>query len=461
MKAPAIILLSSGGLKTAQKIQGAITEAAIYTPEKLEIENTFKYNSFREISKVLYEENIPLIFLCASGIVIRTLAPLLQDKFSEPPVLALSENGFSIVPLLGANSGANALAGQLASILDGHAAITTSGELRFGINLLYPPSDLKLLNPDDAKNFIARLLNGEKLTVKGNHPWLECATLPLEDAAELKIIINGSQSDISPQNLVYTEVAVPRERGRLSIIGIGPGHTAYLTPSAKKALREATDIMGYGYYIDLAGPFTPEQTVHKSDNREEIERAKSALEYAAQGKNVAVVSSGDPGIFAMAAAVMEVWEKEATFDDVDLVVEPGISAAFATAAVTGAPLGHDFAVISLSDNLKPWAIIEKRLKAALDSDLALALYNPVSKTRPHQISACLNLLKTHCEENRPIVIAHDVSRPEEKIIITTLGKLNPDDITSRSTLLVGSSQTRIFTKNGRNWVFTPRSYPFL
>lgn len=459
MKPPAIILLSSGGIETAQKIQTATNGGALYAPEKLNIENSHKYNSLKELVEALYKDSTPLIFLCASGIVIRILAPFLQDKFAEPPVLTVSEDGRSIVPLLGANAGANALAEQLAAALKGHAAITTSGELRFGINLLYPPDDLKLVNPDDAKGFIVQLLNGAKVTLISAHPWLDNAHLPCSDNAQLKIIISEDKSIASPHTLVYAPLN-KTGKGCVSVIGIGPGDASLMTLSARKALKDATDIMGYSYYIDLIGSFSPAQTVHKSDNREELDRARLAFTYARQGKKVAIVSSGDPGVFAMAAAVLEVWEQETDFDDIDLVIEPGISAAFAAAATSGAPLGHDFAVISLSDNLKPWAMIEKRLKASLDADLALALYNPISKARPQQITACLELLRAHCESERLVVVAHDVARPGAKTTITTLAKLKQADITSRSVLLIGSSQTRSFKRNGRDWVFTPRSYPF-
>jgi precorrin-3B C17-methyltransferase len=201
-------------------------------------------------------------------------------------------------------------------------------------------------------------------------------------------------------------------------------------------------------------------TCHASDNRVEVERAHAAMELAARGRRVAVVSSGDPGIFAMAAAVMEALEApEPAWAAVELAVLPGVSAMQAAAARAGAPLGHDFAAISLSANLKPWEAVERRLEACLAADLALALYNPVSKARPHDLARAFAIVARHRAPDTPVVLGSDVGRAGERLEIVRLADFDPAAAGSRTVILVGSSQTRLVAAGGRTFVHTPRRYP--
>ena len=235
-----------------------------------------------------------------------------------------------------------------------------------------------------------------------------------------------------------------------------------MAPAARAELDRAEDIVGYETYVRLAGPFRSDQTVHASDNRHELRRAREAFALAAQGRHVAVVSSGDPGVFAMAAAVLEVLD---TTDDpawraVDLAILSGISAAQAAAALAGAPLGHDFCVLSLSDNLKPWEVIERRLEAAAAADFVLALYNPVSLARPLQFDRALGLLRRHRADDTPVVLGRDVGRPGESLTVTTIAAVRAAQVDMRTVVIVGSSQTRTVARaDGGAWVYTPRSYP--
>jgi cobalt-precorrin 5A hydrolase/precorrin-3B C17-methyltransferase len=264
---------------------------------------------------------------------------------------------------------------------------------------------------------------------------------------------------VSPQPVDIA--AIGRARGRLSVVGLGPGEAGWLAPDARRELADADDIVGYETYVRMAGPFRADQAVHASDNREELDRARHALSLAAQGRSVAVVSSGDPGIFAMAAAVMEALEgsDNPAWHGVDLAVIPGISAAQGAAARAGAPLGHDFCVLSLSDNLKPWEIIEQRLRHAVSADLAIALYNPISRARPSQLGRALEILRAGRKPETPVVLGRDIGRPDENLRILRLDELKPEQVDMRTVVIVGSSTTRRFPRGeGGEWVYTPRWY---
>ena len=211
----------------------------------------------------------------------------------------------------------------------------------------------------------------------------------------------------------------------VTIIGLGPGDDQQITPAASQALASATDVVGYITYVGRVAP-RPGLTLHASDNRVEAERACQALDLAAAGGNVVIVSSGDPGVFAMAAAVYEVLETDpARWHDVDITVLPGVTAMLAAAARVGAPLGHDFCVINLSDNLKPWALIEQRLHLALQADFAMAFYNPRSKSRPEGFEKTLQILKSYGDGDRPVIFARAVSTPDERIMIVPLAEAQP------------------------------------
>ncbi|TPE53497.1 precorrin-3B C(17)-methyltransferase [Amaricoccus solimangrovi] len=229
--------------------------------------------------------------------------------------------------------------------------------------------------------------------------------------------------------------------GALAIAGLGPGAEDLVTPEVAEALAEATDVVGYFPYVARV-PERPGLTRHASDNRVELDRARLALDLAAKGGRVVVVSSGDPGVFAMASAVFEALEAAPEFAAVPIRVLPGITAMLAAAARAGAPLGHDFCAINLSDNLKPWALIERRLRAAAEADFAIALYNPRSAARPEGFARALGLLRETCGPERLVTFARAVTTPEERIETVTLGEAAPEMADMRTVVLVGNSATR-------------------
>lgn len=244
--------------------------------------------------------------------------------------------------------------------------------------------------------------------------------------------------------------------GSVAVVGLGPGDAGWTTPQSRQVLAAATDVIGYGPYLDRV-PVRDGQRRHPSDNTDEPARARLACELAEQGRTVAVVSSGDPGVFAMATAVLEEAEQ---WPGVDVRVLPAMTAAQAVASRVGAPLGHDYAVISLSDRLKPWDIIARRLTAAAAADMVLAVYNPASKTRNWQVAAMRDLLLEHRDAGTPVVIGRDVAGPRESVRVVRLGELDPAEVDMRCLLIVGSSQTRWHSAtDGSDRVFTPRTYP--
>ncbi|MDH4553730.1 precorrin-3B C(17)-methyltransferase [Pseudomonas sp. BN417] len=544
---PAIVLLGNGGLATARRIQALYPQARILGLEQRVEGADQSYAEFGETLRSLYRSDTPIIALCAAGIVIRTLAPLLASKGAEPPVLALAEDGSAVVPLLGGLGGVNRMAREIAAALDVAPAITTSGELRFGTCLLDPPAGYALADIEQGKRFVSDLLGGETVRVQGDAPWLEAARLPLADEAQRIIHITAqerpaqrhellihprvavaridgtascdsvrqalSSAGLAPLSLaclladrermtdaglrdVATELDVPlrfitddntlpplhqqldgirlylaaapleparigQPRGRLTVVGLGPGAAEFMVPAARQALDEAEDLLGYETYIRMAGPLRPDQVAHCTDNREELQRARHAFELAASGRRVVVVSSGDPGVFAMAAAVLEALDesRDADWLRVELQVFPGVSAALATAAKAGAPLGHDFCLLSLSDNLKPWDVIEQRLDHAAAADLAMAFYNPISRARPWQLGRALEIVARHRTPETVVVLGRDIGRPAEKLTLTSLGDLTPEQVDMRTLVIIGSSLTRRVPRgNGEDWVYTPRWY---
>ncbi len=554
-KAPAIVILGPGSLATAQRIQACYPQATIHGLEGRVEGADQSYASFGDTLRGLYQQDTPIIALCAAGIVIRSLASLLSEKGSEPPVLAVAEDGSAVVPLLGGLGGVNVMAREIADALGVSAAITTSGELRFGTCLLNPPQGYALADIEQGKRFVSDLLAGETVRIEGNAPWLQLAQLPASEAAQRTIHVghqarpaNRDELLIYPRLVVVgvaggnlhsiraalqqagiaepsvacvladertmadsalheaaqalgvplrfatrlgdvasmVAAAVPdaeliaieevvvavapapvdvaqvgRRRGRLAVIGLGPGAAELMVPAVKAELAQAEDVLGYETYVRMAGPFRGDQVLHCTDNREEMQRARHAFELAAQGRSVVVVSSGDPGVFAMAAAVLEALHESSdpAWHSVDLQILPGVSASLATAAQAGAPLGHDFCVMSLSDNLKPWSIIEKRLDLAAQADLVLAFYNPISKARPHQLGVALGVVRRHRDGNTPVVLGRDIGRPGQTLKVVTLAELLPEMVDMRTMVLVGSSTTCTFDRAaGGVWVYTPRWY---
>jgi precorrin-3B C17-methyltransferase len=245
--------------------------------------------------------------------------------------------------------------------------------------------------------------------------------------------------------------------GHLAVVGIGPGDARWLTPEAQAALDAAQALYGYGPYLERV-PARPGQSRHASDNREEMTRAAAALARAAQGARVAVVSGGDPGVFAMAAAICQAIETgPASWRALDVTVVPGITAMLAVAARAGAPLGHDFCALSLSDNLKSWDVIERRLDAAADAGFVIALYNPVSRARPWQLASAFERLRRHLPGATPIVFGRAVGRCEEAVTVTTLAQADASAADMATLVIVGSRATRVVARPGRPLVYTPRT----
>lgn len=240
--------------------------------------------------------------------------------------------------------------------------------------------------------------------------------------------------------------------GWLVVAGLGPGADDLVTPQVVEALAQATDVVGYIPYVARVAPRAG-LTLHPSDNRVEMDRAQHALQMAAEGRRVVVVSSGDPGVFAMASAIFEALEARPEFLTLDIRILPGITAMLAAAASAGAPLGHDFCAINLSDNLKPFATVEKRVALAAQGDFAMAFYNPRSASRPHQFARVLEILRQHCEPSRLIIFARAVSTPDEALNTVTLAEATPEMADMRTVVLVGNSQTRRIGPH----IYTPRS----
>ncbi|HYW19307.1 MAG TPA: precorrin-3B C(17)-methyltransferase [Nodularia sp. (in: cyanobacteria)] len=565
--APAVMVLGQNSVQVARQIISILPEAKLYGLAGRTSGVDVTFTNFGDTVRELFAEGTPLIGICAAGILIRTIAPMLSDKKEEPPVLAIAEDGSAVVPLLGGLNGVNDLARRIAEALDVKPAITTTGDIRFRTALLSPPPGYHLANPDDAKKFISDLLAGAQVKLEGTVPWLSNSQLPIDPNGDLTIHITERLVTPAPNRLVYhpatiaiaisdtvdvtliqqlladaelapasvagifapitiaanpaikvitnafkvparfftsnqlenfisqgyspaqaialtatassplssssshLEIAIAstpidpstigQARGRLAIIGTGPGGSKWMSPEVKEILKSATDLVGYKTYINLIGSLADGKQRHESDNREEIARATMALDLAASGRYVAVVSSGDPGIYAMAAAVFEVCDRypKPEWDSIDIHVAPGISAMQAAAAAIGAPLGHDFCAISLSDILKPWSIIEQRIAAAAQADFAIAFYNPVSKERTWQLAAAKNILLQYRTPDTPVVLARNLGRPGQMVKVIKLDQLTPDSADMRTVILVGSSQTRTIQRShGSISVYTPRRY---
>ena len=576
----AIVILGQNSQPIAKKISAHFPGSQIYGLIDRTSNTDINFSNFGETLRELFATETPIISICAAGIIIRTLAPLLSDKRAEPPVLAVAEDGSAVVPLLGGLHGVNDLAREIAAALGVQPAITTTGDIRFRTALLSPPQGYYLANPEDAKTFISNLLAGAKVRLEGAASWLSESNLPIAPEAKLTVRVTEKAIAPTPDCLVYhpqivavaltklsniePEIAVsfvqevlenaglaaasvagffalkeemgnpaleavsqyfkvpvrffnlwelveldsiefsenkaaqialtaaganshliesdrPNalncaialaaqpfdaraigiSRGKLAIVGTGPGGAPWMSPEVKEILREATDWVGYKFYLDLAGTLRFGQKRHDSDNREEIDRARFALDLAASGKSVAVVSSGDPGIFAMAAAVFEAIDFDAKpeWQSIDIRVAPGISAMQAAAAAIGAPLGHDFCVISLSDILKPWEVIEQRIAAAAAADLVMAFYNPISKQRIWQLARAIEILLQSRDPKTPVILGRNLGRPGQSVRVCTLSEFQPQDADMRTLVIVGSSQTRIIPrKYGDVWVYTPRRY---
>ncbi|MCA2685548.1 MAG: precorrin-3B C(17)-methyltransferase [Microcystis sp. M038S2] len=481
MKPPAILILGETSITVARQVQMALPEAVVYGLINRTHSADFTYTNFGETVREFFQMGTPIIGICAAGILIRTLAPLLTNKWQEPPVLAIAEDGSAVVPLLGGLQGVNDLARQIASVWQISPAITTTGDIRFKTTLLSPPLGYQLVNPDDAKKFLADLLAGEKVKLIGEADWLKNSNLPISSAAKLSIEIidknNLNLAKPSTNCLVYLceESQQIKEKsglspgdfahesqGKLAIVGTGPGALNWMSPEVREVLEKATDWVGYKTYLDLVESLRkPEIVRHESDNRVELDRAEIALDLAAKGRSVVLVSSGDPGIYAMAAAVFEVLEKKAkpAWDAIAIQVCPGISAMQAAAARVGALLGHDFCAISLSDILKSWQVISQRIELAARADLAIAFYNPVSQERTWQLEKAKEILLQWRSPQTPVVLARNLGRKGETVTVKFLEDMTIKDADMRTIILIGSSKTRLIEQGKtKQWVYTPRHY---
>ncbi len=314
----------------------------------------------------------------------------------------------------------------------------------------------KVRSAFDAAGKLDRALYVERAT------WDTGRSLPLSEVDPSTVPYFSLALLPSPVNdgvaAAATRTTIEPMDGEVVVVGLGPAGRPWLTPEAQDALTVADDLVGYTTYLDRVAQ-NPRQRRHASDNQVEAERAAFALDLAKRGKRVAVVSSGDPGVFAMAAAVLEV-ATDPQWKDVPVRVLPGVTAAQAVASRVGAPLGHDFCTISLSDRLKPWEVIAARLNAVAAADLAIAIYNPASKSRTWQLGEARDILLRHRTADTPVVIGRDVGGPAEAVRVLRLGDLDPSTVDMRCLLLIGSSQTKAVERaDGTSVVFTPRHYP--
>ena len=594
---PAVVILDARQAALARRIATALPGATVHGPASLTEHTDVAYERLAPHLAALFRAGTPIVGICAAGILIRLLAPHLADKGAEPPVLAVSEDGQSVVPLLGGHHGANRLSRTIATALGAHAAITTAGDTALGFALDAPPPGWRLGKGARVKAVTAALLAREPVrlvTEAASSDWLTAGGAPFADTGRLTVhvtdrcVVPGDDvADVTlhpavlalgvgcergcrpeelillakrvlvagglapeavacvaslnlkadepavsavadwlgvplrlfdaaaleretprltaPSDVVFRAVgchgvaeaaalacagangalAMPKARsqrgtcavarapriiepescgrgcGRVTVVGIGPGARVWRTPGADAAIADATDLVGYGRYLDLLGPQPPGCARHAYPIGAEEERCRAALALAAEGRRVALVSSGDAGVYGMASLLFELLDAPATdprWRGIELAVEPGISALQAAAARAGAPIGHDFCAISLSDLLTPWAAIARRLRAAAEADFVVALYNPASGQRRMQLTQALAILAAHRPPDCPVVVARSLGREGESVSVTTLGDFDTDAVDMLTVIVVGSSQTRRLERGGRAWLYTPRGY---
>ncbi len=587
---PVIICLSRSGAATAHKIAKSTGFAVHGRKTRVEQADAFFDNALDHV-RDLFAAKVPVIGVCASGILIRAVAPLLNDKTTEPPVVSVADDGSTVVPLLGGHRGANRLAKELADILSGHASVTTAGDVALGVALDEPPLGWRLANSECAKGVMAGLLSGGAPNIKGENIWgLDADTngavtlITTENATsgddttlvyhpqnitlgvgcarncdpqELWKLVQKTFADnnialgcvaaigsldlkadepamnmlakrlgvpfrvfmadeleayadqlANPSDVVFQEVGCHgvseaaalamghtnatlkiakqktknatcalaissesvtefkgRSRGKLSIVGIGPGQASWRTPEASQLVAEAEELVGYGLYIDLLGPLAIGKERSDFHLGAEEDRCRYALEQAAKGKNVALICSGDAGIYAMGALVFELMDRgvdEMGVSDaahrVEIKCTPGVSALQGAAARAGAPLGHDFCAISLSDLLTHRADIIKRLNAAAIGDFVIAFYNPVSKRRRTLLTEARDILLQHRPADTPVMLGRSLGRHDESIRYVKLADLEVDDVDMMTVVLVGSSNSKLAALGEGPRMYTPRGY---
>jgi len=587
---PVVICLNRAGEALAHRV-GALLGARVHgRVGRVDKADAFFPNALDHV-RDLFAAGVPVVGVCAAGILVRAVAPMLVDKRAEPPVLAVSDDGAVVVPLLGGHRGANRLARRIAEGLGAKAAVTTAGDVALGVALDEPPLGYRLANPGDAKAAMAAILAGEGVRISGEalfdipadanggveicvteaptqgnarrlvyHPQrftlgLGCARGADPDEMWALVETALTQAGVAPGaiasvntldlkadepavNAVARRLAVPlrlfsaeelqaetgrlanpsdvvfaevgchgvaegaalraggvgavlrvekqknatctmalaragkpvvafegRARGHLAVVGIGPGQAAWRTPEASRLIAEADELVGYGLYLDLLGPLAAGKKRTEFPLGGEEARCRYALERAGEGARVALVSSGDAGIYAMGALVFELLHRAEDTGGVsdaacraEIVSAPGISALQAAAARAGAPLGHDFCAISLSDLLTPRADIIRRLQAAAVGDFVIAFYNPVSKKRRTLLAEARDILLERRPADTPVLLASNLGRPEEALRYRRLADLQVDEVDMLTVVLVGSSNTRLALLGEGPRMFTPRGY---
>ena len=582
----AIVVLTERGLDVARRIRSCLTGVRIHGYSARVSDADVAFDDVGAELRRLFADGVDIVGVCAAGILMRTLAPVLAEKRAEPAVVAVAEDGSAVVPLLGGHRGANELGRRLGAALGVPAAITTAGDIRWRVALDDPPPGWELANPHHCKSFMARLLAGEQCRLEGDAEWLERSDIEFRSEAVLAVRVtdapDGGDEDTlvyhrrrfalgvgcergiaaselaelvertlagaglssrslagvfsvdlkmdepavhalaealgrparffgpptlealtprlaNPSETVFREVGchgvseaaalaaagehgtlrvaktkskratcavaeapspidavrVGRARGVLTVVGLGPGTLAWRTPAADRAIRDAAHLVGYRGYLDQVPP-SAGQVRHARTLGEETERVDQALALAAEGNRVALICSGDPGVYAMAALVFERLEAAAPahWRRSEIVVLPGVSAMHGAAALAGAPLGHDFCAISLSDLLTPWSVIEQRLRAAADGDFVVALYNPASNRRRRGLARAIEILAAERAPATPVVVARAIGRDDQSVTVTCLRDLDQSSVDMMTLLIVGSTETRV--TGGR--VYTPRGY---
>lgn len=594
MSSVAIIAPTAAALPTARRLRALLPDALIHGRAGRVEGADLPFAETTAHLRDLFRQGQTIVGICASGILIRALAPLLDDKTAEPPVLAVALDGSVVVPLLGGHRGANLLAARLADGLGATAALTTAGDVGLGVALDQPPAGWRLADTRAAGRAMGDVLAGRPVGLvveAGDADWLTASALPIAadgrpvlritdhaatpgpdelvyhppvlalgvgcardcapdelEALALRTLAEAGLSrdavacvvsiDVkadepavhalaatlgvparffpaatleaetprleTPSDVVFAEVGchgvaegaalaavgpegtlavakrktanatcaiarAPRDldpatlgraRGRVTVVGIGPGAADWRTPAVSAAIARATDLVGYGLYLDLLGDLATGKARHQTDLGAETERARHALDLAARGKDVALVCSGDAGIYALATLVFELLDQVAdpAWKTVDVVVEPGVSALQAAAARAGAPIGHDFCTISLSDLLTPREVILKRVEAAAAGDFVISFYNPVSKRRREALAQARDILLDHRPADTPVIIARNLGRPEERVEVVPLAALSVDMADMLTLVMVGNSDSRTLSHGGRTRVYTPRGY---
>ncbi len=585
----ALVVLGARGLDLARKLAAGLDGARVHgLAGRADGADTVFDDTMAHL-RALHRDGIAIVGICAAGILIRAVAPLLDDKLHDAPVIALAEDGGVAVPLIGGHHGANELARQLAALTGSTAAITTAGDLRFGFALDDPPEGWRIANPALVKPVTAALLSGDGARLDGEAPWLDGA--PWRDDARYRVLVTARADSADNDTLVIhpailavgvgcergtgpdelrdlvtrtladsglaagavaamaslelkmdepavraaagalnvslrfftaaeLEAQAPRlqnpsdvvfaatgchgvaegaalalagpdaalivakqkspratcaiarapapidparmgrARGVLSVVGIGPGDGAWRSPEATAAVEAADVIVGYRLYLDLLDDLALGAARREYGLGQETERVCEALSLASEGRNIALICSGDAGIYALASLVFETIETatDPAWRRIAIAVMPGISAMQAAAARVGAPLGHDFCAISLSDLLTPREIIIRRLEAAASGDFVTALYNPRSKNRRDLLVRARDILAANRPPSTPVVTARNLGRADESVTVSTLADLDLDAVDMLTILIVGNSETRLLAGGDGARVYTPRGY---